>query len=443
MAKRTTFRIAPFEVDITPPVGHPLAFVVNRKIDSAIHVRGLVLDDGNTRAVLAAAEIIGLSLGAYHQWKRCLARAAGCHARQVLIHSVHQHDSIRPPCPLVDAELRKRGLGVRPEAQDDYWKSILERLKAAIGRAIRAGRAGRWRNVTGLATAERRLSGLAANRRLVGERGRVVAMRWSMTSDPKLQRWPAGCIDPCLRTIAFLGAGGRLLASTHFYASHPMGAYRRNMVSADIPGVALEHLRRALKNRGLHMYFTGCAGNVTFGKYTFASKTKNLRVLGKRLGEALAANVDSLEERACGPLCFMRSRLAAPRDTRKFNRASVMARLKAARTREQAEPSAGRLVLLRNWKTWGRPWLARMSIGPDVQLLSLPAETAVEYQLYAQALVPERFLAVAAYGDGTLGYISTAQMFKEGGYEPGASVSTPAVEARYKQAIERLLKDLR
>src|SRR5438034_255762 len=89
-------RIAPFTVDITPPLGHPLAYSPNNRIDSKIFVRGLVIEHGARRVVLAAADVIGLYGTAYYQWRRVIAGAAHVPVRNVLIHSVHQHDSIRP-----------------------------------------------------------------------------------------------------------------------------------------------------------------------------------------------------------------------------------------------------------------------------------------------------------------------------------------------------------
>ncbi|MCZ7643980.1 MAG: hypothetical protein M5U26_01640 [Planctomycetota bacterium] len=435
----TKLRLAPFTVDITPPVGMPLAYGFNRKTDAPIHLRGVVFDDGAARVVLCAAEIIGLYGKAYAERRGVVARAAGVPPGNVLFHSVHQHDSLRPPSRGVRAMLRRRKL-LAP-GEDAYWDELLKKIDAAIRAAVRPGARGAWRKVEALATAERRVAGLASNRRLVGPDGKVQAMRWSMTTDPKLQAWPVGRIDPLLRTIGFLGAGGRPLATLHFYATHPMGAYGRNMVSADIPGVALAHLRRAHPG-GQHVYFTGCAGNITFGKYTTPSKERNLKLLGARLGEALAANVRALELREAGPLRLKRARFELPLDTQRCTLAKLRTAIADAADRHKACHEAMRLEALQGFLK--RPWtpLTRLDLGPRVHVLSLPAETVVEYQLYAQARAPERFLAAAAYGDGSLQYIPTAAMYAEGGYEPTVSLLTPEVERCYHAALDRLLNDL-
>jgi hypothetical protein len=81
-----------------------------------------------------------------------------------------------------------------------------------------------------------------------------------------------------------------------------------------------------------------------------------------------------------------------------------------------------------------------LEIGP-ARVLHLPGECMIEFQLYAQSLRPDDFLAVAAYGDLGPGYICTEQSFSEGGYEPSASRAGRKSEHVLKETIRRLLVD--
>jgi hypothetical protein len=83
--------------------------------------------------------------------------------------------------------------------------------------------------------------------------------------------------------------------------------------------------------------------------------------------------------------------------------------------------------------------LSRLRIGP-ADILHLPGEPFVEYQLHAQAARPDRFVAVAGYGDGGPGYICTDAAIAEGGYEPTFSFVGPPSESRLKAGIEELLR---
>ncbi len=86
-----------------------------------------------------------------------------------------------------------------------------------------------------------------------------------------------------------------------------------------------------------------------------------------------------------------------------------------------------------------RPFdLSCLALGP-VRIAHLPGESFVEYQLWAQYVAPERFVAVAAYGDCPMGYICTDQAFADrGGYEQTWAFTGPC-ERLFKNAIKRLL----
>ena len=64
----------------------------------------------------------------------------------------------------------------------------------------------------------------------------------------------------------------------------------------------------------------------------------------------------------------------------------------------------------------------------DTSLLHLPAECFVEYQLRAQHMVPGRFVATAAYGDGGPWYIPVKEAYPQGGYEVSVANCADAVD---------------
>ena len=74
-------------------------------------------------------------------------------------------------------------------------------------------------------------------------------------------------------------------------------------------------------------------------------------------------------------------------------------------------------------------------------MLHLPGELFVEYQLAAQKMRPDLFVAMAAYGDYGPGYIGTEIAYSQGGYEtsPRASLVAPGVEKVLMDTIGRLL----
>ena len=71
----------------------------------------------------------------------------------------------------------------------------------------------------------------------------------------------------------------------------------------------------------------------------------------------------------------------------------------------------------------------------------MPGELFVEYQLAAQAIRPDLFVAMAAYGDYAPGYIGTEIAYSQGGYEtqPRSSATAPEVEGVLMGGLRKLL----
>ncbi|MCC7299940.1 MAG: hypothetical protein IT583_02545 [Verrucomicrobia bacterium] len=427
-------QIAFFKVEVTPPIGAQMAYGVNKKIDTPIFIRGIVIDDGYSRTVIASCDFIYIWGQSWFDWRKAIADAAGTSEDRVFLHSIHQHDSMRI-APQWNEFYRKFG---KEAVSEEYCRKTMEKLRQAVTAAVN----GKWQGVTRLMTAENRLSGLASSRRILDENGKWIASRVSMCNDPKLNDLPVGTIDPLLRTIAFAGEDGKIIAAMHFYTTHPMAAYRREMVSQDVPGVALDYAEKEFGKGVFNMYLTGCGGDITFGKYYLGDKEKSLEVLGGKLGKGIVYNLQKADEKPMGKLSFSSAEFEIPLNPE----ITEEAMLKRAENGVDGNPDLGgisRLIIVRNWQKWKKCSVSRLSIGTDVHLLSLPSEVCVEYQLYAQSLVPEKFLACAAYGNGTYHYIPTAKMFSEGGYEPNSSITTPEIESRLKQAIYTVLKDIK
>ena len=86
--------------------------------------------------------------------------------------------------------------------------------------------------------------------------------------------------------------------------------------------------------------------------------------------------------------------------------------------------------------------LAVIDFGP-AQLLLLPGESYVEYQLAAQRMRPDSFVLVAGYGEGAVGYVPTEKHWEERDHNlndwcwvhPGAE--KPLLDAIRKALTER------
>ena len=75
----------------------------------------------------------------------------------------------------------------------------------------------------------------------------------------------------------------------------------------------------------------------------------------------------------------------------------------------------------------------------DIKTLHLPAESFIEYQLRAQSIQPDQFIATAAYGDGGPWYIPVAEEYPAGGYEVSVAFCDPGIDAVMTQGMKSLL----
>ena len=115
---------------------------------------------------------------------------------------------------------------------------------------------------------------------------------------------PEGTIDPYVKTIT-LARGEKPLVRLHYYATHPQTRYRDNRASSDIVGDAREAIQR--KEGVFQIYFTGCAGDITVGKYNDGAKQRR-KELAERLLAGMEASIgrDEVRSGRRGPMADLR-----------------------------------------------------------------------------------------------------------------------------------------
>jgi hypothetical protein len=401
-----------FQRDITPPPGYPLcggAHPPLKEVRDPLYGRGLVLDDGEKRLVLCSLDFTGLSGALHVELRSAIAAAAETTPDLVSVHCVHQHDA-----PLIGDEWGDGEAGGHaPETHREWWAGVVRGLAAAAAAAR-----GQLRPVAAVGVGEARVRHCASNRRLVGADGKVWESRWSRGNSAEVQAWPIGRIDPFLRSVTLWGEGDdELLASVSYYNSHPQTADGRGIATGDAPGEALRLLGEQYPGAH-HVYFSGCVGDVTFGKYTSADAEANIRVFGGRLADgALRAIAQSRRSRAAAAgFGWTTTEWLIP-------------------WREGPADAAGRRGPARDRLTR----LALLEVG-EARIIHVMGELFVEFQLAAQAQRPDEFIAVAGLGDAAHTYVPTAEAFAQGGYEVKVTRTTAEAEERLKAAIAHLLE---
>ncbi len=423
--------LATFECDVTPPDGHPLCggwIMPVRGVDDPLKALGVVLLGGAKPVVLCAVDWTGLRNEAFRIWRKALADAAHTTPEHVSLHCVHPHNA-----PFADVEAQKliaeakAPISLDLKYFDECVKKSCDALKASLMKAVRC---------THIGTGAAEVKEVASNRRVLGDDGKVKFTRTSATKNKEARDAPEGLIDPKLRSLCFWNVG-TTLAVLHFYACHPMSYYGDGRVSADFCGLARQ--KRADETKVFQMYFNGCGGNITAGKYNDGAK-ENRAVLRDRIHAAMVAAWKDQKKTEVKEFAW------------RFEPVKLPPRKEASFGEEESKKALYDVKATdakRNNAAYQLAWLKRKDVpievncldfGNSVLNLFLPGESFVEYQLAAQKLRPDAVVNVAAYGDDGPGYIPTAKAYLEGGYEPTVALSGPESEEILLAAMRKLLK---
>jgi len=425
-------RLATFRFDVTPPLGHSLCggwITPVREIEDPLEALGMVVLGAGDPIVICTLDWTGLLNSTHLLWRQKIAEVAGTTANRVAIHCVHQHDA--PMVCLDTQSLVENEPGMPHIVQPEFVRQCLEKGQRAIEQALSQSQP-----LTHIASGQTLVDRVASNRRIArDDQGRVVAERSSFCRDPELRNMPDGLIDPWLKSVAFYN-GDRRIAVCHYYATHPQSYYGSGQVSSDFVGLARK--RRQQEDDGCRQfYFTGCAGNISAGKYNDGSKQSRQQLVDRLYESFLRAE----KEFRPAPIEDVSWRFAEipPRARDTLSRPTLLDQLGNSYYQGGVRGRAAFMLT----------WLDRVSRGDplplsalwmnDISLLHLPGECFVEYQLGAQKFASTRFVATAAYGDGGPWYIPVAEEFDKGGYELTSTFCDPDMDPMLTSAIRELL----
>lgn len=428
-------RVGTFNVDVTPPLGAPLCDSLcppASEIVDPLSARGIVLVGDEQPIVLCAVDWVGIGNGAYDAWRSAIAKAAGTTASRVSVHCLHQHDA--PGCDFEAEELlAQQGLSGAC-FHVAFAHQAIDRVAGAVHEAL-----DKLETVTHVGVGVGRVEGVASNRRVMGDDGKVKYVRFSSCKDEKIRAEPEGVIDPDCRLISFWN-DDRPLVSMTYYATHPQSYYGAGGVSADFPGMARSLREKALPEL-FHVHFNGASGNVTAGKYNDGSHEMR-PILAERLAAGMQEAWKNTKKNPvnAGDVRWRTVEVALPaRDT--LDKQQLRATLSDSKADVRERVRAARdLAWLERCKSGHKIELNCLKLGPAF-IVAMPGELFIEYQLAAEQMQPEAVVCMAAYGDYGPGYIGTSVAYTQGGYETSrVSRVAPEVEDVLMRGMKELLK---
>ncbi len=428
--------ISNFLADVTPPLGSPLCYggrMAAVSVQDPLSARGIVLTpEGQDPIVLCAVDWIGIGNEGSTFYRKALADAVGTTVDRVAVHALHQHDA--PGCDFTtDNLLAEHGIsGLLFNA--DFAREAIHKTALAAKESLEA-----MELVTHVGVGGAEVAKVASNRRLVGPNGKVAHMRFTACADPELRAWPEGTIDPIVNVVSFWSEE-RPIAVLSYYATHPQSYYGQGNISADYVGMARSIRAGAIPGASL-IHFTGAGGNIGAGKYNDGSP-ENRPILAGRLADGMRRAWEDTKKTTIGSedVEWKTLEVALP-----LREEVVDSEKRRTLNDPNADPghragAASDLAFRDRTRAGEATFLSCLGVGP-IQILHMPGELFVEYQLAAREMAPESTVCMAAYGDGAPGYIGTAAAYAEGGYETGinASAVSPKVEEVLMTAMRELL----
>jgi hypothetical protein len=386
-------RVAVFQADATPPLGSPVAYAPVIKIEDPLSARGIVLLGAGEPIVLCAVDWIGIANGGHDEWRRRLSMAAGTTPDRVAVHALHQHDGVRCDFTAEDL-LAAQGLGgLRFDLP--FVRQTIVGVSKAIREAIQVARP-----VTHLGVGKAKVEKVASNRRILGPDGKVAIARSSSYRIP----------EPILSR----------LAENARRDGYELSASRVDEALAAPEGVIDPWLKML----------------------TFYHHDDPIVVLTQRMADGMRRAFEATQRRpiSAQDIAWRVEPVKLPTNP-KLDFDKLQATLLDPKATESDRLSAASKVAFLGRMRAGLPIELSCLRLADVDILHMPAELFVEYQLAAQAMKPDATVCMAAYGDYGPGYIGTEISYWEGGYEtqPSASNVSPEVESVLMDGIRRLL----
>jgi hypothetical protein len=424
-------RVGRFDVDATPPVGSPLAYDPMKEATMPLSCRGVVILGDQQPIVLCSIDWIGISNDGHRVFRQRLAEAAGTTPQRVAVHAVHQHDAPRLDfsAEAILAEMGQSGTMFNVV----HARTVIDNAADAVARAVKQAEP-----VTHIGLGEGVVEEVASNRRIQGPDGQVLWTRFtSGASQERNREAPVGLIDPTVKLIVFFQDDRPLVALT-YYACHPQSYYRTGGANPDFPGIARGMREKATDT--FHVHFNGAGGNIGAGKWNDGSPPYR-QILAERLAAGMEKAWKSVRRTpvsiadlgwAVEPVALPLGQHVVPEE--------LQQRLADPATPDKPEV-AKTLVWARRCLAGEKIDLQCLRLG-EARILHMPGELCVEYQLAAQQMRPELFVAMTAYGEYAPGYICTEIAYGQGGYEASlrASHVAPEVERVLTAAMKKLLE---
>lgn len=399
-----------------------------------LHAKALVLQDsqGNRLAVVTL-DLLGIDRTMRDWIADRVERRHGIAPKNLLINASHTHSApvIRESAYSIYGHSFYDLTPEQLEQSNAYSDRLQERIVELVGEAIAELSSATVSYTHGRA-------GFGMNRRLKTDRG------WQISPNTD------GPVDHDVPVLRIDGPDGALRAVMFGYACHAttLSGYD---YCGDYPGFAQECIEQRHPGTTA-LFIAGCGGD----QNPYPRSQDRALELCRQHGYALANAVEAALQ---GPPKPVRGPLAAAMQEVVLDFAQPPSR-ETLETQVKSNNKYERLhagFLLEQLKHEGAipstyPYLVQaIRFGDDLMMVALAGEVVVDYSLRLKRELAGPPLWVAGYSNDVFGYVPSARVLHEGGYEGGGAMLytplpgpfAPSVEERIVNALHALMADTR
>lgn len=421
----STFLVGAAEIDITPPVGTPLAGSLyprpSEGVADPLFVKALVLESGGVRLAYVVFDVAGFYGGDIAPAVAAASAATGISADHIVWSCTHTHSG---PCTWPDVYPD----GV-PDPVDHAW---MDRVRAAMPACV--AEADRRKAPARMSRLRGYRSDLSHNRRLRYKDGREINTWLLQNGEDDLQCvGAAGPIDPEIGMLAFDGEDGTLRAVLFHFTLHA-NARGGSLLSADYPGVVAARLREAFGPQVITLYAPGACGDI--------NPVRGYREIGDAIAETMLPKLRARTPIAGDiPLGITARTVSLP--MRDFT-LDQEARLQRSQWGTDVEPffRDTQRRLAQQGRTHAEGLLHAWHIG-DTSFATFPGEPFIGLGMRIKAESPFPWTYPVELCNDYLGYLITPQAWDAGGYEALLSTVGLITPEGCDQMVEENLAMLR
>lgn len=358
-----------------------------------LYAKAMAIEDAQgNRAVLVTSDLIGFRAALTEVVCREIARKTGLKRKQILLNSSHTHTG---PTLGLDAER----LGFPPEqakATVRYTRRLKGQLVELVAQSLKKLQPAKLSWGIGVAT-------FVMNRREFTDRGVILGVN------------PRGLVDRSVPVLRIDSPEGQLRGVLFGAACHNTTLTGKHLeISGDFAGYAQQLIER--KHKGaVALFMQGCAGDAN----PFPRGSEAIaRIHGIRLSSEVERVLKTRLQPVRGPLTVALAEVRLPlQPPPSKEQLQAMAK---ARSGWKKFVARRMLELLEEGKRPPTEYTTKIALwqfGKDFTLVALSGEVVVDYvKLLEKSLGPRR-LWIAAYCNDVFGYLPSARVLKEGGYE--------------------------